>query len=239
MTSNQQLGLKMYDAGQRAPFGLAGDSQRDTRQQIMHLLADLMPGAKLPKAKCGVTALDEAVKIFRQAHPPAPAAPMAEERDTAQWYVVNSQMAEIRAIVGDHRGGGWNTLGEAIREALRRELYRIRSIGEGIDIAAGRSPQTGEPLPASAFEPHAFIFEPRTPALCKRCTLRAGAAPHLLALPGMETAHEQRAEAQAIQTGEDLTAQMREPLKDISSQAGKMERDAPLFYGTGSNPTLF
>ena len=36
-----------------------------------------------------------------------------------------------------------------------------------------------------------------------------------------------------------LTAAMREPIRDISVTAGRMERDAPLFFGSGSNPTLF
>jgi hypothetical protein len=96
-----------------------------------------------------------------------------------------------------------------------------------------------EPLPASVFQPHAFIFEPKTPALCKRCTLRAGNPVHLLALPGFEDVTEQRADAAAIQQGEELTAAMREPLKDVSRMAGRIERDSPLFFGLGENPTLF
>ncbi|HTF68655.1 MAG TPA: hypothetical protein VK638_38855 [Edaphobacter sp.] len=70
--------------------------------------------------------------------------PMADERETAQWYIVNSQMKEIQAIVADRRGRGWSTLPQDVRDALRAELHRIRSIGEEIDRAAGRDPQTGE-----------------------------------------------------------------------------------------------
>jgi hypothetical protein len=56
---------------------------------------------------------------------------------------------------------------------------------------------------------------------------------------GMETAVSEQATAAAIQQAEELTAKMREPLADISARAGKLERESPLFYGTGDNPTLF
>jgi hypothetical protein len=32
---------------------------------------------------------------------------------------------------------------------------------------------------------------------------------------------------------------MRQPRASISAKAGKMERYAPLFFGTGDNPILF
>jgi hypothetical protein len=54
----------------------------------------------------------------------------------------------------------------------------------------------------------------------------------------METADQERAEALAVAQAEELTAEMRRPLKDISRQAGEMERNAPLFYGQ-ITPTLF
>ena len=37
----------------------------------------------------------------------------------------------------------------------------------------------------------------------------------------------------------DLTAAMRQPRASISAKAGRMEREAPLFFGTGANPLLF
>jgi len=60
---------------------------------------------------------------------------MADERETAQWYTVNSGMAEIRAIVtaevvakcGQYGGMPmWNKLPTERKEALRYELNRIR-----------------------------------------------------------------------------------------------------------------
>jgi hypothetical protein len=50
---------------------------------------------------------------------------------------------------------------------------------------------------------------------------------------------DERMEAEREQQREDLEAEMRKPLGSISDAAGGMERDSPLFYGTGSNPTLF
>lgn len=45
--------------------------------------------------------------------------------------------------------------------------------------------------------------------------------------------------ARQIQEAADLTAAMLEPKADISAKAGKMERESPLFYGTGENPTFW
>ena len=56
---------------------------------------------------------------------------------------------------------------------------------------------------------------------------------------GMEAVVEQQATAAALYSAEELSARMLEPLTNISRKAGDMERNAPLFHGTGSNPTLF
>jgi len=60
-----------------------------------------------------------------------------------------------------------------------------------------------------------------------------------LSFAGMETADEDRAAASGIATAEELSALMRTPKADISGRSGRMEREAPLFFGTGDNPTLF
>ena len=59
-----------------------------------------------------------------------------------------------------------------------------------------------------------------------------------LSFAGMETADQDRAEALAVAQAEELSAELRRPLKDISRKAGQMERESPLFYGQ-INPTLF
>jgi hypothetical protein len=50
---------------------------------------------------------------------------------------------------------------------------------------------------------------------------------------------EDRAQARAEAEGEELTAELLKPKADISAKAGRMERDAPLFWGKGDNPALF
>ena len=56
---------------------------------------------------------------------------------------------------------------------------------------------------------------------------------------GMETAVELQAAAAGELQAEEMTAKLLEPLGDINSRTGKMERESPLFFGTGNNPSLF
>ena len=58
-------------------------------------------------------------------------------------------------------------------------------------------------------------------------------------LAGMESADQDRAEARAIAESEELTAELLKPKADISRKSGKLERESPLFWGTGDSPTLF
>jgi hypothetical protein len=58
-------------------------------------------------------------------------------------------------------------------------------------------------------------------------------------MPGMEAAEMEREEARGLMERMDLEERMRTVKADISAKAGEMERNAPLFYGTGSHPTLF
>lgn len=55
----------------------------------------------------------------------------------------------------------------------------------------------------------------------------------------MGNVKEDRAQAAAEAQGEALTAEMLQPKADISKKAGHIERESPLFFGKGSNPTLF
>lgn len=55
----------------------------------------------------------------------------------------------------------------------------------------------------------------------------------------IEFSDQDRAQARAEAEGAELSAEIRRPIRDISDAAGKMERNAPLFFGTGDNPTLF
>ena len=56
---------------------------------------------------------------------------------------------------------------------------------------------------------------------------------------GMETADRDRADARGLAQAEELTAELRRPLGDISARSGKMEQHSPLFIGTGDSPCLW
>ena len=60
-----------------------------------------------------------------------------------------------------------------------------------------------------------------------------------LTFAGLETCDEDRAKAAALSLADDLTERLREPGRDISARSGRMERESPLFFGTGGNPSLF
>lgn len=60
-----------------------------------------------------------------------------------------------------------------------------------------------------------------------------------LTFSGLESCDREREASRLQAQAEELTAEMRRPLADVSRMAGRMERESPLFHGTGSNPTLF
>jgi len=60
-----------------------------------------------------------------------------------------------------------------------------------------------------------------------------------LPLPGMEAALIAKLEAEAEAVTAELNRILREPLGSISSRSGAIERDSPLFHGTGDTPSLF
>lgn len=60
-----------------------------------------------------------------------------------------------------------------------------------------------------------------------------------LTFAGMESTDQDRAAALGVAQAKELSAIMRTPKADISAKAGRMERDSPLFFGTGDAPTLF
>ena len=58
-------------------------------------------------------------------------------------------------------------------------------------------------------------------------------------LAGMAQAVIAQELAAAAQAGEELTKAMQQVKSDVSRRAGEMERESPLFFGTGDNPSLF
>jgi len=55
----------------------------------------------------------------------------------------------------------------------------------------------------------------------------------------METSDREGKEARQQVEAAELTARLIEPRPSIERRAGIMERESPLFYGTGDNPTLW
>lgn len=70
----------------------------------------------------------------------------------------------------------------------------------------------------------------------KRKTLTEKLGP---ALAGMETAVLEQLQAQAEAQAAELSAKLLEPMGSIDNKAGRLERESPLFFGTGENPSLF
>lgn len=86
-------------------------------------------------------------------------------------------------------------------------------------------------------EPHAFR---PIKAGSNRCLLCGGWADHPHHSYELWTdADRQREAARQDQETAEMTARMRRPLKDVSCASGIIERESPLFSGSGSNPTLF
>jgi hypothetical protein len=60
-----------------------------------------------------------------------------------------------------------------------------------------------------------------------------------LTFAGLETCDEDRAKAAALSMREEMETRLRSTRGDISAKAGRMERESPLFFGTGDSPLLW
>ena len=74
---------------------------------------------------------------------------------------------------------------------------------------------------------------------CAVCGQPVGAGVHILAFAGMEAANREAEEVRQQAEAAELTARMLEPRPSIDGKVGRMERESPLFYGAGDNPTLW
>ena len=97
-------------------------------------------------------------------------------------------------------------------------------------------------MKTTQYKPHAFApvyFGGIELDRCEICAKYRGDQVHILTLPGCEDAGADRETARQLAEAEELTARMRTPKADVSAKAGRMERESPLFFGTGENPILF
>lgn len=85
-------------------------------------------------------------------------------------------------------------------------------------------------------EPHTFQTN-RRGGPCTVCGGWADASYHNLEL--FTDADREREAARGLYQAQVMTNELRKPLKDISKAAGILERESPLFFGSGNNPTLF
>ncbi len=60
-----------------------------------------------------------------------------------------------------------------------------------------------------------------------------------LTMLGMDGLLTEQNEARLGAELNDMQERMRKPLTDVSKAAGEMERESPLFFGCGDNPSLF
>ena len=74
---------------------------------------------------------------------------------------------------------------------------------------------------------------------CQVCKMTDWHTNHIQTFAGLETCDEDRAKAAALSLADELTAVLRSSHGDISARSGRLERESPLFFGTGDNPELF
>ena len=60
-----------------------------------------------------------------------------------------------------------------------------------------------------------------------------------VSLPGCEKVARERAEAHGAAQAAAMSERLRSARGDVSAKAGRLERESPLFFGQGENPTLF
>lgn len=83
------------------------------------------------------------------------------------------------------------------------------------------------------------IYQMGKRGLCRVCSRPAGSAIHLYDLPTLEGTDDDRESIRQLTEAAELSAKMREPGRNISDKAGRMERESPLFFGAGDSPSLF
>jgi hypothetical protein len=87
-------------------------------------------------------------------------------------------------------------------------------------------------------EPHTFrAVKHGNPNRCYTCGGWADHPCHNLSL--WDDVDRDREAERLIHEAGELSDVLRTPLKDVSRAAGILERESPLFFGSGSNPSMF
>ncbi len=161
------------------------------------------------------------------------------------------ELSEMLAQVANGDGRGFKNLRSYLQEkvanaeqardffksvdtaaAEARQASAEESADQARELRAAESGRTAEGSEAATGEGTPAGSEFLTPQ-----TVRQKApAEKQNALPGFESAiDEQRASAEGVR-GERLTSEANRPLGDVTSAAGEMERNSPLFRGTAASP---
>lgn len=134
----------------------------------------------------------------------------------------------------------WELLGAFVgspgrAHSVRRNAATLRGVAEWQEWAESGG------MEGAVMDGHAFKPGRRTRRWigCAVCGQPIGAVVHVLAFAGMEAADREAEEVRQQAEAAELTATLIEPRPSIDGKVGKMERESPLFYGTGKNPTLF
>lgn len=87
-------------------------------------------------------------------------------------------------------------------------------------------------------DPHAYQHGANGGGACAApgCGLPPEHSLHTYTLPGFEDAPSDRAQAEAIQQSEELTARLLEPRANIDRRTREIEQLSPLFRYTDANP---
>jgi hypothetical protein len=116
----------------------------------------------------------------------------------------------------------------------------FRSPGWGF-AAFGKDPghaaPAGEEGEGDTMTGHAYIGYRK--GRCQVCGETPNSPAHSYTLAGMETADADREASRQLTQAAELSELMLQPGRDISAKAGRLERESPLFFGTGNSPTLF
>lgn len=140
------------------------------------------------------------------------------------------QYIEEKVSDAEQASNFYRLIDDAAAEA--RQASAEESTGSGNELRAEESSSTAKGTTA-----HITEEPPANAEFLKAETVKTKApAEKQNALPGFESAIEEQKTAAERVRGEKLTAETKQPLGNIDNAAGEMERNSPLFRGTGASP---
>jgi hypothetical protein len=146
------------------------------------------------------------------------------------------QEVHIPGVTAAPRKGARDDAAAESRDASVAEAPESRS---GVRSAAGETGEAVEPEVAQVSETAETPETPEVYRLTQERTRQARPVEEQNALPGMENAVEEQRQAAAREQGRQLAEEANHPGASIEEQAGRMERESPLFRGHGPQGELY